>query len=67
MAAVPQPSAFAGLMLTNFVCCDSWPIPSVKMIQRLPPVLARLPATMIYPTMVQLLHRGHDNPTLFLD
>jgi pimeloyl-ACP methyl ester carboxylesterase len=61
IAAVRQPDAFAGLMLTNSVAYDSWPIPSVKIMQRLAPVLARLPASLIYPTMVQLLHRGHDN------
>ncbi|GAC1370959.1 MAG: hypothetical protein NVSMB43_06560 [Pseudarthrobacter sp.] len=31
-----QPNAFAGLMLTNSVAYDSWPIPSVKIMQRLP-------------------------------
>lgn len=61
IAALRQPDAFAGLLLTNSVSYDSWPIPSVKMMQRLAPVLARLPATLIYPTMAQLLHRGHDN------
>lgn len=61
IAALRQPEAFAGLLLTNSVSYDSWPIPSVKMMQRLAPVLARLPATLIYPTLVQLLHRGHDN------
>lgn len=61
IAAVRKPDAFAGLMLTNSVAYDSWPIPSVKMMQRLAPVLARFPATMIYPALVQLFHRGHDN------
>ncbi len=61
IAAVRQPDAFAGLLLTNSVSYESWPIPSVKMMQRLALVLARLPATLIYPTLVQLLHRGHDN------
>lgn len=61
IAALRQPDAFAGLMLTNSVAYDSWPVPSVKMMQRLAPVMARLPASLIYPTMVQLLHRGHDN------
>lgn len=67
IAALRQPDAFAGLLLTNSVSYDSWPIPSVKMMQRLAPVLARLPATMIYPTMVQLVHRGHDNPQRALE
>lgn len=67
IAAVRQPEAFAGLLLTNSVSYDSWPIPSVKVMQRLAPVLARLPATLIYPTLAQLLHRGHDNPLLALE
>lgn len=67
IAALRQPEAFAGLLLTNSVSYDSWPIPSVKMMQRLAPVLARLPARMIYPTMVQLLRRGHDNPQRALE
>lgn len=61
IAALRQPDVFAGLVLTNCVSYDSWPIPSVKMMQRLAPLLALLPPTLIYPTMVQLIHRGHDN------
>jgi pimeloyl-ACP methyl ester carboxylesterase len=59
---VRAPDRFAGLVLTNAVCYDSWPIPSVKLMQRLAPVLARLPEVAVYPTIVQLLHRGHDAP-----
>ncbi|MBA2695798.1 MAG: alpha/beta hydrolase [Actinobacteria bacterium] len=62
IAAVRAPDRFAGLVLTNAVCYDSWPIPSVKLMQRLAPVLARLPEVAVYPTIVQLLHRGHDAP-----
>lgn len=61
IAAVRAPERFAGLTLTNAVCYDSWPIPSVKLMQRLAPVLARLPEVAVYPTIVQLLHRGHDD------
>lgn len=67
IAALRQPGAFAGLMLTNSVAYDSWPIPSVKIMQRLAPFLARLPTTLIYPMLVQLLHRGHDNPQVALE
>lgn len=61
IAAVREPEAFAGLVLTNAVCYDSWPIPSVKTMQRLAPALALLPELLLYPSFVQLLHRGHDH------
>jgi pimeloyl-ACP methyl ester carboxylesterase len=61
IAAVRQPDAFSGLVLTNAVCYDSWPIPSVVAMQHAAPLLRHLPATAIYPTFVQLIHRGHDN------
>jgi pimeloyl-ACP methyl ester carboxylesterase len=61
IAAVQQPEAFSGLVLTNAVSYDSWPIPSVKAMQRLAPALALLPELLLYPSIVQLLHRGHDD------
>jgi pimeloyl-ACP methyl ester carboxylesterase len=61
IAAVREPERFSGLVLTNAVSYDSWPIPSVKMMQLLAPVLKFLPETLMYPAFVQLIHRGHDN------
>jgi pimeloyl-ACP methyl ester carboxylesterase len=61
IAAAQAPQRFAGLVLTNAVCYDSWPIPSVKAMQRGAAVLRHLPETALYPTFVQLLHRGHDD------
>jgi len=61
IAAVHAPDRFAGLVLTNAVCYDSWPIPSVKAMQRGAAVLRHLPEVALYPTFVQLLHRGHDD------
>ncbi len=61
IAAVRAPEAFSGLVLTNAVCYDSWPIPSVKVMQRLAPGLALLPEVLMYPSFVQLLRRGHDD------
>lgn len=40
IAAVRRPQAFAGLLLTNSVSYDSWPIPSVKLMQKLAGALA---------------------------
>ncbi|MGY1708189.1 alpha/beta fold hydrolase [Geodermatophilus sp. SYSU D00758] len=61
IAAVRAPDRFPGLVLTNAVCYDSWPIPSVKAVQRAAPVLRHLPETALYPSFVQLIHRGHDD------
>ena len=61
IAAVRATERFAGLVLTNSVSYDSWPIPSVKAMQRVAGVLAFLPQVLMYPTFVQLIHRGHDD------
>lgn len=61
IAAVRGPGRFSGIMLTNAVCYDSWPIPSVKAMRRAAPILRYLPETALYPSFVQLIHRGHDN------
>ena len=57
----PQPERFAGLVLTNAVCYDSWPIPSVKLMARLSGLLQHMPDVAMYPSFVQLLRRGHDH------
>jgi pimeloyl-ACP methyl ester carboxylesterase len=59
--AVQRPEAVGGLVLTNAVCYDSWPIPSVAVMRRAAPLLRHLPQMAIYPTFVQLIHRGHDD------
>ncbi len=61
IAAARQPDAVSGLVLTDAICYDSWPIRSVAAMQRAAPLLRHLPATGIYPTFVQLIHRGHDD------
>ena len=61
IAAVRAPERFSGIVLTNAVCYDSWPIPSVKAMQRAAPLLRYLPETAMYPSFVQLIHRGHDD------
>lgn len=64
IAAVRAPDRFSGLVLTNTVCYDSWPIPSVKAMARAAAVLRHMPDIAIYPSFVQLLRRGHDNQTV---
>jgi pimeloyl-ACP methyl ester carboxylesterase len=61
IAAVRAPGRFSGLVLTNAVSYDSWPIPSVKLMKRMSRALALLPEVLLYPSIVQLIHRGHDD------
>lgn len=61
IAATRAPERFSGLVLTNAVSYDSWPIPSVKVMQRTAGLLRQMPDVAIYPSFVQLLLRGHDD------
>jgi pimeloyl-ACP methyl ester carboxylesterase len=61
IAAVRDPGRFSGIVLTNAVSYDSWPIPSVKAMQRLARALRHLPQVALYPSFVQLVRRGHDD------
>lgn len=67
IAAVRSPERFSGLVLTNAVCYDSWPIPSVKAMARAAFLLRHLPDVAMYPSFVQLLRRGHDNRVVARD
>jgi pimeloyl-ACP methyl ester carboxylesterase len=61
IAASRAPGRFAGLVLTNAVSYDSWPIPSVRLMQRLAALLRHMPDVAIYASLAQLLFRGHDD------
>lgn len=61
IAAVRHPDRVSGLVLTNAVCYDSWPIPSVRAMRKSSAVLRHMPQVGLYPAFVQLIHRGHDN------
>lgn len=61
IAAVQQPDGVTGLVLTNAICYDSWPIPSVEALQRTARAVRFLPDVAIYPLFVSLLRRGHDD------
>jgi pimeloyl-ACP methyl ester carboxylesterase len=60
IAAVRRPSICAGLMITNGIGYDSWPIPSVKAMRLASPAVSKLPAIALKPTLAMLLVRGHD-------
>ena len=60
IAAVRRPELCAGLLITNGVGYDSWPIPSVKAMRAAAPLLAKLPPVALKPALAVLLGRGHD-------
>jgi len=60
IAAVRRPELCAGLLLTNAIGYDSWPIPSVRAMRAAAPLLSRLPAAALAPALGGLLLRGHD-------
>lgn len=61
IAAVRHPEMCAGLLLTNAVGYDSWPIPSVKAMQRAQRVVQRLPERALRAAMQNLYRREHDD------
>lgn len=67
IAATRAPDRFSGLVLTNAVSYDSWPIPSVKLMRPLTPALRFMPETLVYPVIAQLIHRGHDDHRMALE
>ncbi|MBW3097717.1 alpha/beta fold hydrolase [Pseudohoeflea coraliihabitans] len=60
IAAVRERDRFAGLFLTNAICYDSWPIPSVKAMQATKGLVRHLPDAALKLMMKMLLQRGHD-------
>jgi len=61
IAAVRHPERVRGLVLMNAIAYDSWPIPSVIALQKLAPLLERLPDAAVWPIMAMLMTRGHDD------
>lgn len=61
IAAVRRPDLFNGMVLTNAVCYDSWPIPSVKMMRRISGVVERTPPKLFRGIFDSFLRRGHDD------
>jgi len=60
ISAVCEPQRCAGLLITNGIGYDSWPIPSVKLMRAAAPLLVTLPAAALKPALGVLLARGHD-------
>ncbi|PPC94870.1 MAG: oxidoreductase [Methylotenera sp.] len=57
--AIRRPELFAGLMLTNSISYDSWPIPSVKSLRSFSSILKRLPSVFLKPILKTMFIRGH--------
>lgn len=61
IVAVRHPEMCAGIFLTNAICYDSWPIPSVKTMRTMAPLVRHLPDTAGKQVLRTLMYRGHDN------
>lgn len=59
--AVRRPELVRGLVLTNAICYDSWPIPSVKAMRIMGPGVERMPDGVFRLVYSTFLHRGHDD------
>jgi pimeloyl-ACP methyl ester carboxylesterase len=59
--AVHHPELVRGLVLTNAICYDSWPIPSIKAMQAMGLVVERLPDGVFRFVYGNFLQQGHDD------
>jgi len=59
--AVRHRALLRGLVLMKAVCYDSWPIPSVKMMQTAPGLVASLPRPALRVLLASLFLRAHDD------
>lgn len=63
--AVKHPDRCAGLLLTNCVGFDSWPIPSVKLLRTIGVLVRRFPDIVVKKGIFQMImRRGHDNQSI---
>ncbi|HWH33882.1 MAG TPA: alpha/beta fold hydrolase [Acidimicrobiales bacterium] len=60
IAATRARDRIAGLVLTNSIAYDSWPIPSVKAMRALAPAVAAAPDPMVRAVLATLMYRGHE-------
>lgn len=64
IAAVERPERCAGLLLTNAIAYDSWPIPIVRAMRAIPQLVASTPPPLLKASIGTLVARGHDNATV---
>ncbi len=60
--AVRHPELVRGLVLTNAISYDSWPIPQVKLLRASAPVVERLPDEVFRFVYKSFMFQGHSNP-----
>lgn len=61
IAAVAAPDRVAGLILTNSIAYESWPIPSVKAMRAAGALVGRIPTRAFRPMLEQFVRAGHDD------
>lgn len=61
IAVVRRPGACAGLVLTNSICYDSWPVPIVRAVRTAGPLLEQLPNPVFKPVFFPVFSFTHDN------
>lgn len=61
IAAVRRPGLALGLLLTNAIGYDSWPIPIVKVLRALGGVIEKLPSPLFRPVFASFFPLGHDD------
>lgn len=62
--AVRQPDLVAGLVLTNTIGYDSWPIPSVKAMRAARGAIRHLPPKAVAGFLRSFFYRGHDDRSM---
>lgn len=60
VVAVQHPERVAGLVLTNSIAYDSWPVPAVKAVRGAGPFFEQLPDSVFKYIYETLLRQGHD-------
>lgn len=61
IAAARDSHRCAGLVLTNSIAYDSWPIPSVRALRAAGAIVERLPDALFKALIASFMVRGHDN------
>lgn len=61
IAAAHAPKVCAGLVLTNAISRDSWPIPEVKAARATGPVVANMPRPLLREQLAALFRMGHEH------
>lgn len=62
IAAARAPERVNGLVLTNAIAYDSWPIPEVKAMRVAGLLLKRLPGPLLHAQLGMIIRAGHDDP-----